>query len=287
MPHPKSLNCFAGGRLMVLSALIWLCIETVYAHSCQPPFAVASRLLTINDPSRGRDIALRVDYPAAAAGSTVPLAGCGFPSLSMGHGFTISGEAYGWLRDGLVGTGVVLIRPLSESGLSPNHAQFGLDLRFADVGLRALPEFASALGPDRFVGGHSMGGGAAVLAASGQAISGLLLLAPAETNPSAIGAATSVLVPSLIFTGSRDCVTPSAQHAIPMLNAIPATDKQGIDLDGGSHCQFSDGSLTCSIGEASCSPATISAAAQHSAVLEFVRPWLKSRSVRIFQHGFE
>ena len=44
----------------------------------------------------------------------------------------------------------------------------------------------------------------------------LFALAPAETSPSAIAAASGIVAPTLIITGSRDCVTPSAAQAGPI-----------------------------------------------------------------------
>jgi hypothetical protein len=243
--------------------------------SCAGPHPVGTTLVTWNDPDRGgRAVPVRIDYPAQSAGTDAPpRSGCGFPTLAFGHGFTISGEAYTWLRNGLVADGVVLLRPLTESGLSPNHLALGLDLAFAGRALRTDARFADVAGPFRALGGHSMGGGAAVLGAASSPVDALLLFAPAETNPSAAAAAAQVAAPARVYTGSRDCVTPFASHAGPILAALTGSDVARIDLDGGSHCQFSDGSFTCSIGEASCT-ATISAASQQTQVLATLKPWL-------------
>lgn len=250
-------------------------LGSVAFANCAGPHPVGTTQLTWNDPERGgRAVPVRVDYPALSAGTdTPPRTGCGFPTLAFGHGFTISGEAYGWLRNGLVADGLVLLRPLTESGLSPNHLAFGLDLAFAGRALRADARFAEVAGPFRALGGHSMGGGAAVLGAASAPTDALVLFAPAETNPSAAAAAAQVSAPARVYTGSRDCVTPFASHAGPILAALTGSDVARIDLEGGSHCQFSDGSFTCSLGEANCT-ATISAASQQAQVLASLKPWL-------------
>ncbi|MCU0755055.1 MAG: hypothetical protein MUE46_08035 [Xanthomonadales bacterium] len=258
--------------------------------SCAGPHPRGTALVTWNDPDRaGRAVPVRVDYPALSAGTDAPpLSGCGFPTLAFGHGFTISGEAYGWLRDGLVADGLVLLRPLTESGLSPNHLAFGLDLAYVGRAFRADARFAAVAGPFRALGGHSMGGGAAVLGAASAPTDALILFAPAETNPSAVAAAAQVAAPARVYTGSRDCVTPFASHAGPILAALSGSDVARIDLDGGSHCQFSDGSFTCSIGEANCT-ATISAASQQAQVLASLKPWLFgfAGTERVYADGFE
>lgn len=260
--------------------------------SCAGPHPLGTTLVTWNDPDRsGRAVPVRVDYPALSAGTDAPpRMGCDFPTLAFGHGFTISGEAYGWLRDGLVADGLVLLRPLTESGLSPNHLALGLDLAFVGRAFRADARFAGVAGSFRAIGGHSMGGGAAVLGAASTPVDALILYAPAETNPSAAAAAAQVAAPARVYTGSRDCVTPYTSHAGPILAALTGSDVARIDLEGGSHCQFSDGSFTCSLGEANCT-ATISAASQQAQVLASVKPWLfgllAPATPELLRDGFE
>lgn len=261
--------------------------------TCQPPFAVGTLALTVNDPARAnRAIALRVHYPATAAGSGSPaISGCDFPLIAFGHGFTIANSAYGYLADGLAADGRVVVLPGSESGFAPDHAAFGADLAFS---LQALPlqsAFVGVTGNARVIGGHSMGGGAAFLGAGG--VSALFALAPAETNPSAITAAAGIGVPALLITGSRDCVTPLASHAGPMYAALatPAAQKSLQTIDGASHCQFTTGSVTCSIGESSCGgSATITVGDQQAATLALLRPWLQGvigSGDSLLRDGFE
>lgn len=258
---------------------------------CAGAMAVGSSTRTYVDANRNnRAVGVRIDYPALNAGSnSEPRRNCNFASLSFGHGFTISADAYQWLRDALVPAQLVLLRPSTESGLAPNHLEFARDLNFVQDAIRGDPFFANVLGPVRIVGGHSMGGGAAFLAAAERAPSALIGFAPAETNPSAIAAASQIQAPVLLLTGSRDCVTPLAQHVLPMLAALASTDRTHVDISGASHCQFSDGSLTCSFGENSCAGgATISALAQQQRVRDILLPWLAQRLGNVlFRSGFE
>jgi len=50
-------------------------------------------------------------------------------------------------------------------------------------------------------------------------------LAPFDTRPSAIKAASSVIVPTLIFAGSNDCITPPEKHQLPVYNSSASPDK--------------------------------------------------------------
>lgn len=275
--------------LLGLAALV-----SVPAAACSGPFAIGEVTRTLVDPARGnRSVGVVIRYPAQAAGvAAPPVADCAFPALVYGHGFTISHLAYGYLSQALVPQGFVIAFPSTESGIAPNHPQFGADLAFVARQLASDPLLGASLGSARALGGHSMGGGAAFLGAAQNAdVQALFAMAPAETNPSAIAAAANISIPTRILIGSRDCVTPAAQHAQPMFAALatPAADKSLLEIAGASHCQFSDGALTCSIGESSCGgSATITAGAQHEASLNLLREWLARRlSNRLTEDGFE
>jgi len=235
------------------------------------------------DPERG-DRAVTVDiwYPALAAGEEVPAAPAppeGFPALVFGHGFLISADRYTWLRDGLVPAGRWLALPRTETGFSPNHLEFARDLAFiarrlAEESADPASPWQGRLGP-LAAGGHSMGGGAAVLAASLEpAFSGLAALAPAETTPSAVAAAAQVAAPALLVTGSLDCVTPTAQHGGPIHAALGSGCRDLVELTGASHCQFAASDFFCNLGETFCSSPTLSRTAQQAATLALLAPWL-------------
>ncbi len=275
-----------------LIACAWLAAHAdAIAQACTGPYAVGTVQTTLVDSERGRSVPVRVHYPATLAGSnTAAVNGCAFPVLAFGHGFTIAHTSYGYLADGLATHGVVVVLPATEEGFSPSHASFGADLRFAANAVRNIDALRAAVGPVRAIGGHSMGGGAAILGGAG--LDGYFGLAPANTNPSAITAAPFVVAPALILLGSRDCVTPRAQHADPIFQALatPLADKRMIEIAGGSHCQFSVGSLTCGIGEQSCGgSATISQAVQQAATLAEAIPFLRGLHAPdlVWSAGFE
>ena len=267
------------------------------AGCIQGPFSVGARSQTYIDSSRAdRPVSVLIRYPALApGGDNVPVVNiCGekYPVVSIGHGFTIAAANYQYLAAGLARVGVVSVLPTTEAGLSPNHAQFAADLQFAARAVITDPFFAGTNLAQRFYVGHSMGGGAAVLAAAADRnAAGLILFAPAQTNPSAIAAAARVRTTTLILLGSRDCVTPRAAHAQPIDDALSARIIHSIrEIEGGSHCQFAAASASCQLAELSCGgSALIPEAQQQSAAKDFLVDTLQSESFSesLFYDDFE
>ena len=143
-------------------------------------------------------------------------------------------------------------------------------------GASASSLFYNAIDATSAVMGHSMGGGAAFLAMQANPnITALAAMAPAETNPSAVGAAANIQRPALIFSGINDCVAPPADHQLPMYNALASGCKSYLGIVGGDHCQFASPNFNCTFGQSTCSPqGTISATTQQAAVLDNLIPWL-------------
>jgi pimeloyl-ACP methyl ester carboxylesterase len=243
-------------------------------------FPIGNRSITFNDPARNRAIPVDIYYPGSSSGDNVPLADGAFPVLIMGHGFVMTVDAYMNLRDHFVPRGYILVLPTTEGGLSPSHAAFGQDLAFLVGAMQAentsgSSPFFEHVAPATALMGHSMGGGASFLgAANNYAIQALVNFAAAETDPSAIAAAAAVTVPTLVFAGSVDCITPIPQHQGPMYAATAASCKAFVNIQGGGHCHFANNNFNCSFGELTCGSATISRAAQHAVVNDFAGLWL-------------
>jgi pimeloyl-ACP methyl ester carboxylesterase len=251
---------------------------------------------TFIDASRNnRQIDTEVYYPAKSAGSKAEIMDGRFPVIVFGHGFLMPWTAYENIWTDLVPEGYIVAFPKTEGGFAPVHQDFATDLSFlaesilsSGVGTTIAPtavdEYAALMG-------HSMGGGAAFLAAQRNTrIATLITLAAANTNPSAIAAASFVQVPTLQFGGQNDCVTPPAQHQIPMYDANAASYNTLINIKGGGHCFFAENNISCNIGENSCTPSpTISRSQQQAVVSEFIKPWLafylkkNTSSAAIFQ----
>jgi hypothetical protein len=260
--------------------LILLCVATAAADA----YEVGHRTLTFVDPSRSnRQIPAEVYYPADVPGEEVPIADpppLGFPVAVFGHGFVIPVDDYLYVWTGLVPAGYIIALPRTETGLSPNHLDLGLDLAFACSALREAGQdpgspFFAKVAAASAVGGHSMGGGASFLGlASDASITALFNFAAAETNPSAIEAAAQIDAPALLFAGSLDCVTPPQDHQQPMYQALASDCRTYIELLGASHCQFAEYNFLCEFGEIACADPTISRNEQHSLTLQFLLPWL-------------
>ncbi|MCU0612703.1 MAG: hypothetical protein MUE60_13065 [Candidatus Eisenbacteria bacterium] len=274
-------------RSDTVAVLLW-CLGRIAGPSPgwaqETPWEIGHRSITFVDPSRDeRAILTEIYYPADAAGNNVPVAqpeDGGFPVAVFGHGYLMSWSAYANIWQAMTPRGYVIALPRTESGLVPDHAELALDLAFLVSRLRleamtpASP-FYGALDSSSAVMGHSMGGGAAVLAAASDAsITALANLAAAETDPSAISAAAGVLVPCLVVSGSYDGVAPPGQHQIPLYQALASPCKTFVSITGGSHCQFAESNFYCELGEVGAPDPLIDRDTQHALTEAFVLPWL-------------
>ncbi len=277
-------NAPAIPTILAALALAGLVLTAARPAAAQP-YAVGHTRLTFTDPARGnRQVPVEIYYPAAAPGENVPVGGppgTRYPVVSFGHGFLLPVSAYAYLWNGLVPAGYLVALPDTEGDLSPSHLDLGLDLGFLVSRLQAESAGNPAsLFYERVAGtavamGHSMGGGASFLAAAqNPAITALANLAAAETNPSAIQAAAQITAPALVFAGSFDCVTPPAQHQVPMYDALASDCKTYVSVTGASHCQFAAQNFLCSLGEGGCPAPTITRAQQHALTLSLLGPWL-------------
>lgn len=229
---------------------------------------------TFTDPTRGdRPIPVDFRYPESLS-SPAPL-------IAFGHGFAMSAGDYDDLATSLVSAGYIVGLVDTESGLAPSHEDFGLDLVFvleaSDTDIAEGP-LAGLILPVGAVAGHSMGGGAAWLAAaSGSAAVGAVVgLAPAETNPSAIAAAPFVTCPALVISGSADAVTPPAENHWAIHDASTVSPCLGfVNLIDGGHCGFADALTVCDIGELFFSG--MSRAEQQARTMDVLIPWLDAQ----------
>ncbi|MBX3365075.1 MAG: hypothetical protein KF866_09945 [Phycisphaeraceae bacterium] len=208
----------------------------------------------------GSTFQANVHYPAIMPGQDAPLdpSGGPYPVVSFGHGFLTDPGMYFGTFDHLASHGFLVIASRSELGLLPNHGNFANDLRrcfdfFADEHVRDGSRFFGSVMTDGYsLSGHSMGGGAAVLAAAADVrVRALIPLAPAETNPSAVAAAAAVSAPFSVLAGTQDTITPFGQHAGPIHQAARAPRQLRL-MTGGSHCGFLDSSMIfCDTGSMS------------------------------------
>lgn len=254
-------------------------------------YQVGHTTFTFNDPTRtggfgsgggaGRQIQTEIYYPAALAGTDVALASGEFPVIVFGHGFSMLWSAYDNFWNHYVEQGYIMAFPRTEGGLSPNHGDFGLDIKIVDEKMMLFNDdptslFFEGINGNSALMGHSMGGGASYLAAANNtSIKTLVSFAGAETTPSAIAAAADVTVPTVVFYGSKDGVTPPAEHAIPMYNALGAGCKSLVNIVDGNHCRFANSNGACETAELFVSPGgAISRANHHARLFSVLDLWL-------------
>ena len=243
--------------------------------------------LTFTDATRNnRSIPCEVYYPALSAGDDIAaldpafLALTGYPAVAVGHGFVIGAANYSLIAEQLIPFGFVGALVNTETGFAPSHENFGLDLAFVTHALQQESLSSTSLlynivSQEReAIIGHSMGGGAAwIAAASDPLIDAIVGLAPAETNPSAIAAAASVNCNTLVFSGSDDSVTPPADNHEPIFDGTNAGCKTFVSLTGGSHCGFIDSGTLCDFGEPL--GGSLARADQQEAYLTLMSAWLR------------
>lgn len=234
----------------------------------------------IDSLRNNRQIATEIYYPATSAGNNTPIAAGVFPLITFGHGFVMVWSAYQNFWDFLVPEGYILAFPTTEGSFSPSHADFGKDLKFLiakiqSSGVGAVIPSAS-VGTTSAIMGHSMGGGCSFLAAENNLmITTMVSFASANTNPSSITASQQVSVPTLLFSGTNDCVTPPSQHQNIMYDSTAAAFKTQVNITGGGHCFFANSNFNCTFGENTCSPSpTITRAEQQSVTNNFLKLWL-------------
>lgn len=211
------------------------------------PYTVSAGTVRVDVPGLAAFDAL-LYYPAQAAspGAALDPTGAPYPAIAFGHGFLQAPFRYGGVLAHLASWGFVVIAPDTQTGFSPSHGQFALDMRTGLDWLElehARPGATLEGGIDTGafgISGHSMGGGAAMLAAADDArISAIATLAAAETNPSAVAAAARLTIPASYISGSQDAITPLAQHGQRMYDAQTSPRQLPLVL-GGSHCGFQD-----------------------------------------------
>jgi len=237
------------------------------------------------DASRSnREIPVEVYYPALITGDDAAFADGVFPLVSFGHGFAMGVDVYNNITDYFAPKGFIFLMVNTETSLfSPSHPDFGLDLNFAlsamqAKGVLSASPYFGKISNKSAIMGHSMGGGAAVLAAAAnQTLNALILMAPAVTNPSSITAAPQVTAQAIVFSGDGDAVvTPTDAH-VPIFSGLNSTCKHFISILGGGHCYYGNSApFTCDLGETvSGSTITITREQQQSVLYDFALPMME------------
>ena len=266
----------------------------VFQLGLNAQYNVGHTTITFNDPARsggfgsgggpGRQIQTEIYYPALTSGTDVACVADSFPVIVFGHGFAMAWDAYANIWEHYVAQGYILAFPRTEGGLipGPSHSDFAQDLevvatRMWQENMNTGSIFENHVRQSCAIMGHSMGGGAGALASAGNSfIRTYVGLAPAETTPSAAAAASGISVPSLIFSGSQDGVTPAADHHLPIYNAISSGCKSFVSIEGGAHCYFANSNFNCDFGEGTASSGiSITRQEQQDRTFAILDPWLR------------
>jgi dienelactone hydrolase len=244
-----------------LVALLMMLI-CVSAAKAQITYSIGNVNMVLTDSTRGnRAVEVEIFYPADQSGYNVPVAlplEKKFPVIVFGHGFLIPWNSYQYIWDYLVPRGFMVVLPKTEMTLVPDHDAFAKDLSFVVNEFSRMRYQQGSMFYKKYNGkscvmGHSMGGGAATLAAMyNPAITTLVTLAAAETSPSAIAAATNIEMPALVISGGEDCITPAASNQVPMYDNLASLCKSYINLNDATHCHFAQNFGICTLGELFC-----------------------------------
>lgn len=242
--------------------------------------------LILRDSARkNRNVPVDIYYPEGSDKVNFSLgqeSGERLPVICFGHGYLISGVWYENIFKVIVPEGYIMIFPASESGLFPSHMTLAEDMVFAldeiiRLGSDRTFQLYGRIDTMKCLMGHSMGGGSLFLAANlSHEVRAAVALAPYDTKPSAVEAASGFNIPTLIFAGSNDCVTPPEKHQIPIYNSCASEDKTFLLIKGGTHCQMGVSHPKCNFGEriSGCRNESISQTEQLGIIKKYLIPWL-------------
>jgi pimeloyl-ACP methyl ester carboxylesterase len=244
-------------------------------------YQIGHQTVSFTDSTRGnRPVPSEIYYPSAQAGENTPPEAGSFPVIVFGHGFQMAYDSYFYFKNAMVPAGYIVVFPKTETSLSPSHAEYGADLAFLVLqmkaeGLNPGSLFFQHVDSTSAIMGHSMGGGASFLGCKNNTTpAAMVTWAAAETNPSAIASAHDITIPALVFAADKDCVTPPATNQVPMYDSLASDCKVYINIKGGGHCYFADANFLCSLGEFGCPPFTITREQQHATTLDFTKLYL-------------
>jgi dienelactone hydrolase len=224
--------------------LIFIIIYTIFPQPENPgSFQPGWSNIVLN--RAGRNFNAIVYYPAITSGSGTQIDTSNGPYsiIAFGHGFAMQNSYYLSLFRHLASHGHIVIAPQFPDN---NHLQLSYDLLFCASYIKSQSRNPNSifyrLVDTMKVGlsGHSMGGGASLLAAANDStIDVVAPLAAAETTPSAIAVMNKIKAAVYLITAQNDGITPPSNHQIPMYNnAIPI---KGLPIfKGANHTKFMD-----------------------------------------------
>jgi predicted dienelactone hydrolase len=210
-------------------------------------YAAGTSTVTVTR-SNGSTFSALLYYPSTTGGANAPIASGGSPfsAISFGHGFLQDPARYFGTMTHLATHGHIVIASTSETGILPNHTNFSNDMRQTLTYLTnrnnngADPFFGRVDTNNYGMFGHSMGGGAGLLAAAADnRIKAYAGLAAAITNPSPQPLMPQLRIPVAMLTGDEDGIVNYNTNTVPLYNAAVAPKLFPL-IDGGYHVGFQD-----------------------------------------------
>lgn len=175
-----------------------------------------------------------------------PAEGRNLPAIAFGHGWLQPPGRYHGLLHHLASWGIVAAAPATQRGPLPSYRIFASDLS-TTLDLLTNVRLGSggiSIDPHKLgLAGHSIGGGAAVLAAAREKppVRAVATFAAAQTLPPATEAARSLTIPGLHLAVDGDLVAPPAGNAAAIARNWGGPVQLRI-LDKASHLAITEGS---------------------------------------------
>ncbi|WP_051102593.1 poly(ethylene terephthalate) hydrolase family protein [Parafrankia elaeagni] len=166
----------------------------------------------------------RLYYPTATNQGT-------YGAIALSPGFTAGWSSIDWLGPRLASFGFVVIGIETNSRYDYPPSRGQQLLAALDWAVEDSPA-ASRIDPTRLaVGGHSMGGGGSLEAASDRpSLKAVLPLAPWNSDKSW----NEVQVPTMIIGGESDTIASVGSHSTPFYNSLSG-EKAFLELNNASH----------------------------------------------------
>lgn len=239
-------------------------------------YEIESFTKTFTDSNRrNRRVTAKIYYPKQQSTTTE-----NYPVIVFGHGFVMNYDAYENFFDTLVSKGYIVAFVTTEGSVFANHKAYSEDLAFMINEVRNEANNSSSpifnlVGNTNALLGHSMGGGAAIVAASMVDVNTLVTFAPAKLRFNTITPATQVTEEALVFSGSADGVTKPNENHIPLYNSLGSNCKYFISITGGAHCYYAMPNGYCDFGERfSSRDISVTRSEQQEIMFTYVIPWL-------------
>jgi len=224
------------------------------------PFQAGWTNVTIPRTGSAGTFEARLFYPAVTAGqdSAFDSSGGPYPVIAFAHEYfpaIIPGQDvvafYNLTLTHLASYGYFVVAPTSLDYTAVNGSVYAHDLSDclsyleAQNSTNSTPYYQMVNTNAFGVSGHSLGGGASLLAAAtDQRIKAVAnLAAEADTTPPAVDAVRAIHVPLRLIAASNDITTPVDQHQQPVYDAASAP-KQLAVFQGANHCNFADNPLS-------------------------------------------